>query len=205
MTSQTLLLFLMSTFFVSATPGSNMIYAFQMGLNYGFKKTLWVLFGLSIGLGILLGLALLGLGLIAQYPMILSGIKLLGALYLMYLGFCSWNDDAKLQTNDIKTAPTPKKLFQGGLWVSLSNPKAILFFSAFFPKFIDFKQPLLSQYAVLIVAFFMIETLWQVIYTAGGIKLSHWLNAGNRMLYLNRLCGLIFIGIGAMLLWEMVS
>lgn len=205
MTLQALFLFIISTFFVSATPGSNMIYAFQMGLNYGFKKTLWVLFGLSVGLGILLGLALLGLGLIAQYPMILSTIKLLGALYLAYLGVCSWNDHKKLQTSEITAVPTPKKLFQGGLWVSLSNPKAILFFAAFFPKFIDFKQPLFTQYVVLIVAFFMIETLWQVIYTVGGVKLSHWLNTGDRMLYLNRMCGVVFMAIAIMLLWEIVG
>ncbi len=201
---QTLTLFAVSSFLVSATPGANMLFAFQMGLNHGFQKTLWVMAGLSVGLAVLLTLALLGLGLIAKYPMVLTVIKVLGALYLIYLGVLSWQDNHKLEQGDRHIAPSPLKLFQGGVWISLSNPKAMLFFAAFFPKFINFSAPLLPQYAVLIALFFVMESFWQVVYALGGIKFSTWLNHGKRMLYLNRLCGLIFMGIGAMLIYESV-
>lgn len=155
---QTLILFTISSFLVSATPGSNMLFAFQMGLNHGFKKTLWVMAGLSAGLAVLLVLALLGLGLIAKYPMVLTIIKVLGALYLMYLGVLSWQDDHKLKQSDNHITLSPSKLFQSGVWVSLSNPKAMLFFAAFFPKFINFSAPLLPQYVILIILFFVIES-----------------------------------------------
>ena len=45
-----LAVFFASTFFISATPGPNMLLAFQYGINYGVKRTLWTLAGLSLGL-----------------------------------------------------------------------------------------------------------------------------------------------------------
>lgn len=60
------------------------------------------------------------------------------------------------------------------------------------------------QYVLLVGGFFVIETLWQLIYAGGGIQLSAWLNQGQRMLYLNRACGLVFVAIGLMLVYESV-
>ena len=78
--------FFISTFFISATPGPNMLLAFQYGLNYGVKRTLWTLAGLSLGLFILLLSTLLGLDVISrQSPWALEVIKTVGALYLIYL------------------------------------------------------------------------------------------------------------------------
>ncbi|MGR6982017.1 hypothetical protein ACUHGC_11775 [Testudinibacter sp. P27/CKL/0425] len=58
MSFQTWLLFVSATFFISATLGSNMLLAFQFGLNYGFKKTLYTLVGLTLSLLMLLMLSL---------------------------------------------------------------------------------------------------------------------------------------------------
>ncbi len=147
--------FFITTFFISATPGPNMLLAFQYGLNYGVKRTLWTLAGLSLGLFILLLSTLLGLDVISrQSPWLLEGIKIIGALYLIYLGVVSWRDtgesgglveEAKELSADIASTQTTVaaisdwRLFRIGIWVSLSNPKAILFFAAFFPKFIDLR------------------------------------------------------------------
>ena len=219
-------LFFLSTFVISATPGPNMLLAFQHGLNYGVKRTLWTLAGLSIGLFILLLSTLLGLDIISrQFPWLLLAIKVVGALYLLYLGVKSWQtgkEDANLlahtHTPNISTLAndsnsiTPKNnaayahsslsLLRIGMWVSLSNPKAILFFAAFFPKFINFSAPLLVQYVWLTIGLFISETIWQLIYTFGGKKLARWLATGQRLLWLNRICGGIFILIAVALLWE---
>jgi threonine/homoserine/homoserine lactone efflux protein len=204
MSIQTLLFFLFSTSLISAAPGSNMILAFQFGLNYGVKKTLWTLAGLSVGLFILLALSLLGLGFISdKAPMLLTGIKILGALYLLYLGIQSWrNADSELGDNQLQVTPTPFQLFKTGIWVSLSNPKAILFFAAFFPKFINFNAPLMPQYVILTLGFFAIETTWQLVYTVSGKQLATWLKTGKRLMWLNRICGMIFMLIAVALIWE---
>lgn len=202
MTWQNLIFFMVSTCLISATPGANMLLAFQFGLNYGVKKTLWTLAGLTSGLLILLTLSLLSLGLISEkMPLLLLLVKLLGALYLGYLGIQSWyHADSKLGSQTLTVIPTPGKLFKTGLAVSLSNPKAILFFAAFFPKFINFGAPLLPQYMVLTLGFFIIETTWQLVYTISGKQLANWLKTGKRLVWLNRLCGGIFVLIALALL-----
>lgn len=205
------LFYLASTCLISAMPGSNMLLAFQFGLNYGVKKTLWTLAGLSLGLFVLLASSLLGLGLISEtMPILLTAIKVLGALYLAYLGLQSivhsnQHTQQSLGENDVKIVPTPPQLFKTGFWVALSNPKAILFFAAFFPKFINFNAPLMPQYLLLTLGFFVIETTWQLVYTTSGKKLSNWLSQGKRLAWLNRTCGLIFIGIAVAMLWEVIG
>ena len=228
--------FFVSTFFISATPGPNMLLAFQYGLNYGVKRTLWTLAGLSLGLFILLLSTLLGLDVISrQSPWLLDIIKTVGALYLIYLGVASWRDagdgslmsDAQemgaevaadypstmqhttdmpkprsLSSAAVKAVPSNWVLFRTGIWVSLSNPKAILFFAAFFPKFINFSAPLWPQYILLTIGLFLSETIWQIVYTLGGKNLASWLDVGNRLAWLNRGCGVIFILIAIALLVE---
>ena len=231
--------FFASTFFISATPGPNMLLAFQYGLNYGVKRTLWTLAGLSLGLFMLLLSTLLGLDVISrQSPWLLTLIKAVGGLYLLYLGISSWRDagdnssliedaremsaevDAELLANtDMQSSPAARSLssaavkampsnfilFRTGIWVSLSNPKAILFFAAFFPKFLNFSAPLWPQYVMLTLGLFVSETIWQMIYTVGGKQLSGWLDVGQRLAWLNRGCGVIFIVIAAALLIEVGS
>lgn len=217
------LLFLFSTVLVSATPGPNMLLAFQYGLNHGVRQTLWVLAGLSFGLFMLLVSALLGIDIISRkLPWLLTVMKIAGALYLIYLGVQSWryaddtvqfNKGAESQVSQSQTQAQAKghivksatQRFRKGMWVSLSNPKAILFFAAFFPKFINFNAPLWPQYVWLTLGFFISETTWQMAYTVGGTKLSGWLGQGSRLLWLNRICGLIFIFIAIALLWEVVA
>ena len=237
--------FFASTFFISATPGPNMLLAFQYGLNYGVKRTLWTLAGLSLGLFLLLLSTLLGLDVISrQSPWLLSVIKAVGAIYLIYLGITSWRDngsnrslmndanamssevDAELAMSSnrpdsihksetlkprslssaaVKMSPSNGMLFRTGMWVSLSNPKAILFFAAFFPKFINFSAPLWPQYIMLTLGLFLSETIWQMIYTVGGKNLAGWLDVGDRLAWLNRGCGVIFILIAAALLADVLN
>ncbi|MGP5493649.1 LysE family translocator [Psychrobacter celer] len=227
-------MFFASTFFISATPGPNMLLAFQYGMNYGVKRTLWTLAGLSLGLFLLLLSTLLGLDVISrQSPWLLILIKTVGAAYLIYLGISSWRDasagslmnDAREMSEEVaadypeslpslaahdtsaavKASPSNMTLFRTGIWVSLSNPKAILFFAAFFPKFINFSAPLWPQYLMLTCGLFLSETIWQIVYTLGGKKLASWLDVGSRLAWLNRGCGVIFILIAAALLAEVLN
>lgn len=188
-----------------------MLLAFQHGINHGVRKTLWMLFGLSFGLFVLLVSALLGIDIISRrWPWLLTATKVAGALYLFYLGVQAWRhaDEevsfSKGRQAKNKILKSARQRFTRGMWVSLSNPKAILFFAAFFPKFINFDAPLWPQYIILTLGFFASETTWQFAYTIGGTKLSGWLGSGSRLLWLNRICGVLFIMIAVALLWEVL-
>ncbi|PIE47316.1 MAG: threonine transporter RhtB [Gammaproteobacteria bacterium] len=217
MNIETFLLFFGSTFLISATPGPNMLLAFQYGINFGIKKTLWTLVGLSFGLFLLLLLALLSIDtLTKQLPWTLTIIKIVGAFYLAFLGQQSWlhaKNNNELMTNNSHISQAqqvlqakqakPWQMFKKGMFVSLSNPKAILFFAAFFPKFINFNAPLLTQYVILTFGFFLSETIWQSAYLFSGKNLAYWLQTSNRLIWLNRICGLLFIAIAVLMLWEL--
>lgn len=205
MTIQLFIFFAISTLLVSATPGSNMLFAFQCGLNHGLRRTLWAMAGLMLGLMILLGASLFGLSIISRYPVVLDSVKVTGAIYLCYLGVQSWRSNGDSFGSDIEANGSHWALFRTGIWVSLSNPKAILFFAAFFPKFINFSAPLLPQYVILVIGFYVIETFWQFMYAISGQKLANWAGQGNRLLWLNRLCGAVFIAIAAALIWEVMA
>lgn len=229
MNPETFLLFFGSTFMISATPGPNMLLAFQYGINFGVKRTLWTLAGLSFGLFMLLLAALFGIDVLTkQFPWALDIIKVLGGLYLAYLGVQSFrhadnNSELMTDSKHIEAAhqalqssiqkntsqknlqaqqAQPWQMFKKGVFVSLSNPKAILFFAAFFPKFIDFNAPLLVQYAWLTVGFFVSETIWQFVYLLGGKQLASWLQTGSRLAWLNRACGVLFVLIAVLMVWE---
>jgi len=134
--------FFASTFFISATPGPNMLLAFQYGMNYGVKRTLWTLAGLSLGLFILLLSTLLGLDVISrQSPWLLTVIKAVGAAYLIYLGISSWRDagngslmsDAREMSEEVAAeyslsgsedtagTPQPRSLSSAAVRISPSN------------------------------------------------------------------------------------
>lgn len=182
-----------------------MLLAFQFGLNYGVKKTLYTLLGLSVGLLILLTISLAFVGWLSQSaPVAFEIMKIAAALYLAYLGANIWrNASSEMSSSDVaKVVPTPFVLFRTGVMVSLSNPKAILFFAALFPKFLQPSAPLMPQYVILTLSFFAIETFWQLIYTVSGKALSAWLSVGKRLIWLNRLCGAIFILLAMGLLWD---
>ncbi|MDO4997412.1 MAG: LysE family translocator [Neisseria sp.] len=195
MNVDTWLLFVFSTIFVSATPGSNMLLAFQFGLNYGIKKTLYTLAGLSLGLFVLLAASLAFVGWLSQTaPLLFEAMKGVAALYLAYLGWQTWqNADQKMGQSDVQVIPTAGKLFQTGVAVSLSNPKAILFFAALFPKFLQPQNDLMPQYVILTISFFVIETFWQLVYAGSGKAMAAWLGQGKRLMWLNRMCGAIFV------------
>ena len=197
-------LFVASTLFISATPGPNMLLAFQYGLNYGTRKTLYTLAGLSCGLLILLCLSIAGVSLVStQMPVVFQALKAVGAVYLLYLGWQAWQaQGAALEVPLVRVQPSRVRLFKVGLAVSLSNPKAILFFAAFFPQFVNHNQPQLPQYLILMASFFVIETLWQLIYVLSGRSLAQWLKQGRRLLYLNRSCAVIYALIAVGLLME---
>ena len=208
MSFQTWLLFVSATLLISATPGANMLLAFQFGLNYGWKKTLYTLAGLSIGLLALLLVSLAFVGWLSQSaPLAFEAAKVAAALYLAYLGVRLWRHAAAQMGESAvdKIVPTPAALFKTGVAVSLSNPKAILFFAALFPKFLNPAAPLLPQYGLLTVSFFAIETFWQLVYTGSGKALSAWFAHGRRLLWLNRLCAAVFVGLALGLLWDMAQ
>ncbi len=99
-----------------------------------------------------------------------SLLKIAGAFYLLWLGIISLKDAAKNKTNPtekIENKPDnvfiARRSFTEGLLCNVLNPKAIVFYMAFLPQFIDPSKPALSQTFFLAGLHFIIAMIWQVL------------------------------------------
>jgi threonine/homoserine/homoserine lactone efflux protein len=162
------------------------------GLRAGAAATL----GVIVGDQVLLWLAVAGVAaLLAANPLIFQGVQYLGAAYLTWIGL-------KLILARPGSAPPiriePRQYARQAFLITLLNPKAIVFYMAFFPLFID---PVQHRGAVTFVA--MAATI-AVITAAYGLTLCAFANAitaqvrAHRRLgqALERLAGVFLVGFG---------
>lgn len=193
------LTFIATTFFISGTPGPNMLLMLSHGTRYGWQATLTTMSGALAGLGLLFVLSAVGMAtILATSATLFLIFKLIGAAYLIYLGWQCFKAGDQLEISS-SPADSAARRFRMGLTVALSNPKAILFAGAFLPQFIDMSRPQGSQWAILLLSFFMIEAAWQVVYAAGGSRLGNWLKGPNRIKRFNQGCGAAFFTVGGLL------
>ena len=103
----------------------------QGGVRGGLAATL----GLIVGDQVLMWLAVAGVAtLLAASPMLFAGVQWLGAAYLAWLG---WRMLRALPGAAPVLTIRPGQYFRQALWITLLNPKAIVFYMAFFPMFVD--------------------------------------------------------------------
>jgi len=208
MNPQTLGLFLFTCFFLSATPGPNMLSALAMGVRHGLGGAAWGGLGMCLSLGLMAALSALGLGvLLKASPLAFMIFKWVGVAYLVWLGVQAMRapvpaDDTPADLpGDAANARGNRPLgllLQGGL-ITASNPKALIFMAAFFPQFIDTASPLGPQLAILVGTMLVIEFGWIMTYAAGGRSLARRLSGRRASLWLNRSTGLLLIAAGGLL------
>lgn len=156
-----ILAFSFAMFILAVTPGPGVFVTVSRALTSGFYNASFVVLGIVLGDVIYLLLAIFGLSAIASIMgdfFIL--IKYLGGLYLLYLAykiFKSRNDEIKISDEYEKS---PKKNFFAGLFVTLRNPKAILFYLGFLPTFADLQT--LTSLDILIITMIVIVVLGSV-------------------------------------------
>ncbi|MPV85896.1 LysE family translocator [Ostreibacterium oceani] len=185
--------------FVSLTPGLCMTLALTMGMQIGFKKTLWLMFGELIGVAIVAIASVMSVAVILlNYPQIFMVIKYGGGLYLAYIGINMWLSKGKLALNLNpleQRSPSRMALMFQGLITAVSNPKGWAFFIALLPPFIDQSKPLYPQLIILIGLIVLIEFASLCLYCEGGKTLRRLLqNTGNVKL-INRISGSLMIGV----------
>ncbi|RXZ43835.1 LysE family translocator [Crenobacter cavernae] len=199
----TWLLFVVTVFFVSATPGPNMLLAMTHGIRYGVRSTLPTCLGLLTALGIVMAGSVAGLGaLLATSETLFAAVKYAGAAYLVWLGVKTWRARPEALTapaaGDARNDSAWTK-FRTGFLVAMSNPKAFIFFTALFPQFMDAHAAQLPQLITLAATFYVIESGWQFVYAAGGARLGSWLSSPIRQRWVNRFAGGAFVGAGVAL------
>lgn len=189
------LAFIAATVVLALFPGPNMALIVSNSIAYGTRFGLLTLVGTSCALAIQLALVAIGmsaaLSVAGQWFDILRWI---GAGYLVYIGVQTWcAPPAKLAT--VATAGrSARATILRGVFVSITNPKVLLFFGAFFPQFVSPTRNLSVQLIVMSVTFLIVvaalDTIWAVL--AGRAR--HWIAARGRLI--NRVSGGMLMGAG---------
>ena len=206
MTIETLLTFSAVAGIAIVSPGPATLLAVRNGSAFGLRAAAWSSLGNVSGLFCVSATTLLGLGvLLKSSALLFAAVKTLGALYLFYLGLRqllarSSASDAGVDTAPSTTAPAALRLYREAFLVATTNPKAILFFTALFPQFIDSQAPLLAQFLILTCIFMAISFTSLVSYAFVARRARHLFVQPLFARWGKRLVGSIFIAFGAALL-----
>jgi threonine/homoserine/homoserine lactone efflux protein len=195
---ETMTAFFVASLCLALAPGPDNLFVLTQSALSGRGAGLMVMLGLCTGLVFHTAGVALGVAIIFQTSAIaFSVLKMLGAAYLIYLAWQAFHASA-VEIRGAKNSDLRFwKLYRRGIIMNVTNPKVSIFFLAFLPQFADPSRGPISLQMVLLGGLFILST----ILVFGGIALlagtlGQWLNRSNRaQKYLNRLAGVVFVGL----------
>lgn len=192
-----LILFLALAFGLIVIPGPNVIVIVTTSIVHGKTRGLQTVAGTSSAMIVQLLVAALGTAwFVTAVSEGLRWLKWLGVAYLLILGIkqirASFYDKP---LSSLSAAGT----FQRGFWISLTNPKTILFFSAFLPQFVSTQQSYLAQIALLSGIFWLMAVVLDSLYALLSSHLSSIIKTSANGRFTGIFSGSLFIGAGAAL------
>jgi homoserine/homoserine lactone efflux protein len=195
----TWLIYLLATTGLSLSPGPNGLLALTHGALHGHRKALYTIFGGALGFVIVIALSMFGIGALLESSLAwLTVMKWVGGAYLVWLGIQVWRSPPIALALSAGVAPRGGgSMFRQGALSALTNPKALLFFAAFLPQFIDPARSLLLQFAIMAGTFALVEVTTEVLIARAAHRISPWLRRVGRRF--NQACGGVFMAIGVAL------
>lgn len=197
---QTLALFVVTTFVVVLSPGPAAIAVTGEAASNGFKSAALVIGGIALANVGFFMLSATGIAaLIIASNLLFTAIKWIGVAYLLYLAYGAiFSSAGPLNISPSKReAGNPHRVFLKGFVIEASNPKALLYFSALLPQFVDIARPILPQLAILCAVTIFLDLLCYSLYAYLGCKSSSVAISPFIIKCVNRTAGgmLIFAGL----------
>lgn len=185
-----LVTFVIGTILIILLPGPNSLYVMSIATRYGIKTGYIGAFGVFCGDCILILCTVLGAAtLLHNFPWVFITLKIVGALYLSYLGlglllagFHTWTQKTKRIQVNKATSNSALHPFRTALTISLLNPKAILFYLSFFVQFVDphYPYPALS-FLILAIILQLLSMAYLTVLIFSGIKIASHFNTHHRL------------------------
>lgn len=183
-------------------PGPSVLFAIARAIAWGRASAVITVAGNAIGMLVLAVFVAVGLGpLISTSDLLFFAVQFAGGLYLVWMGIDAIRhraDSAAEMTSTPNGQLSLSKNLREGFWVGFLNPKAIVFFAAIFPQFVDKELgsvtlQLLSLGAVFAVLAFLSDGTWAL--AAGTAR--KWLSGEpHRLEKLRYIGGLVMILLG---------
>ena len=145
---------------ISLMPGPSVVMVSVTALRHGRRAAMLCVLGDVLGGVVIMVLAYFGLGAILATSAVAYGVlKWGGIAYLAVLGLLQLRDAARGNEAPAVERPTPRTGLRAGFLTGVLNPKAILFYMAFFAQFIDASSPALPQFLILALSSSMVVAL----------------------------------------------
>lgn len=188
--------FVLASILTISSPGPVVTLLITTSISYGKNIAVSMIPGIFIGDFLVMSISLAGVGaLLLSSPTLYITMKLLGALYLVYLGAKTWFGSSNTPPDNDEVNIKKRKYTLKAFCVTISNPKSFLFFTAFMSQFINRNEPLLFQIIILAATYLTIGLLNDITYVLLANKAADFLN--NRHLKLiNRVAAINLIATG---------
>jgi homoserine/homoserine lactone efflux protein len=199
---------LLAAFIVAETilcvaPGPAVLLTLSQAMTEGFRRSLFAVIGIVVGNTLYFVLSATSIGAVFRASTELFWIiRWVGAAYLIWLGIASWRGaGAELQVAQDQRRSVRALILRGFL-TQASNPKAILFFAAALPQFIDPVLPIVPQITVLGLASQIIEFAVLSGYAAVAARASAMANGSGFVALTYRLSGGALVAAGCALVFR---
>jgi threonine/homoserine/homoserine lactone efflux protein len=162
---ESLLIFVLASLALAATPGPNVALIVGTSLKHGRRAGILTAMGVNVGVIVQLALVAAGLAYVVEaFSRHFDLVRYAGAAYLVFLAIQQWRHAG---AGADMPAPSARAAFGRGLAVAFANPKTLLFHAAFLPQFVTDVQDPVPQIALLAAIFAAIalasDTLWAVV------------------------------------------
>jgi threonine/homoserine/homoserine lactone efflux protein len=193
------LLFVVTEALLCLTPGPAVMFVVSCGLACGGRAALWGNAGILSANTFYFALSALGLGavLLGSHE-VFTVIKYAGAAYLVWLGIRTIRGAglAVKAERDSQSAAQGWRMLARGFVLQAANPKALLFFVALLPQFIDVGRPIAPQVVILAVTSAAIEFLILACYGYGAGRAATLAREARFITATNRASGGLLIATG---------
>lgn len=204
----TLLTFVIASALLAFSPGPDNLFVMTQSAVHGYRAGIFIVLGLCTGLiGHTMAVALGVAAIFQTSALAFTVLKTLGAVYLLFLAwqaFRAGRQDMLMAESGL----SPKRLYWRGIITNLTNPKVAIFFLAFLPQFIQTSPaaggtvlPITLQLMLLGCVFIVTAmVVFLSIALLAGYLSSHFKRSPRVQIILNRVAGLVFVGLAAKLM-----
>ncbi|GAB7535482.1 LysE family translocator [Burkholderia sp. 22PA0099] len=209
MSAHTWLLFAFAYLLTTLTPGPNVLLVIRNTVRHGARGTVVSIAGNLFVQLVVVSLVALGVGaILAAMPPLFIALKLAGAAYLIFIGIRQWRDAGRPVAAGAEAGGAPGtavpvsrwRLLRESMIVAGSNPKTMIFLSAFMPQFVDHQRSLPLQFTEMYLTIALTVLVVHAIYSTGVRHLHGRLRASRAVAAMRRTTGLVFVGFGVELL-----
>ncbi|WP_407732718.1 leucine efflux protein LeuE [Pseudocitrobacter faecalis] len=195
--------YVVGAIFIILVPGPNTFFVLKTGVAHGIRGGYMAALAVFIGDAVLMFLSYAGVAtLIKTTPVLFNLVRYLGAIYLLYLGGRMLYSTLKRKAGEAETHAEPgHAIFKRALTLSLTNPKAILFYVSFFVQFIDVKSATPGMaFFILALTLELVSFTYLSFLIVSGSLVTRYVKTRKKLAKIgNSLIGLVFVGFAARL------